>query len=944
MRPRLLVTVMSFTNSRPVVRTNLSGDWRLNFDDGADWRSGPAPLPGTPISAIPHRPPTGGWDSIRYGETVRVPGTTERFRPSWHGVSWWSREIELGDYRHSRLLFRAARLLAEVYLDHELIGYDLEGYTPFEIEIPSQLNHPGHHRLDVRITNPGGSTNWEDLLAIRWAGVTLPSSQDFGGVWQPVFLEQADAARLDDLYVRPNAACDAALIDVEGLAEEGGLLTVILLDPAGREVTCRTRRIAEAGRVAFALPVADPERYDIGRPALYTAVASLEGGGGRDELRQRFGFRSFDIVGRELRLNERPFYLKTSISWSLYSTGPRPTDAELADEAQAIVAFGQNAVTAHRRCANPELIDALEERGLLLYQEPGGLPSLRGRMGCGFWLSDAELAAAVPFAKLRVERLAKRDRSRAALVWWNLANECFDPYDGAPGPVAMELFAALRVVDNSRVTTWTSAWNPTPMARPFAADIGASFDFHAVCNWPSLWHPQVERETHAIRPLGETIAIAGESQNFTSLAGIDALAKKLGREAKPGSVGAMAVGWWDDLKQGLAEVDPTTSLGGPLAFVEATAAVQSHGVARLALHYRANPDVNGLAINGWHSHYRIGTMGITRIDRKPSFDPAELAAANQPLQIVLLGLVPDSFPVAQHCQLVLIDEIGLPAGETLHFLLEVSGPGGAVESGKLTFHAGDGGRVRRLGEVILPLLPAGDYTLSIRGDHRGYGLEFTERFFVVDRPSLAGVRFTLHDPTGELSPYLSSSGADPMEWRIYGSGPALINGGNLRASHTLFAGAARRSVVLLRPNQPRFRGSRSIFGDLEKLIGASVRPVRVMGDWIGGWGFTVANDVLPSLGAAGVWDWRFSGVFPEEIAVGLPGRVLAGAATFDGADLFSTGRLVFGASAVIVEHNGRETLLTTLPLVELAPTRPLATRVLYEMIAWLTAGQEGIQP
>jgi hypothetical protein len=932
---------MSLTSPRQVIRTTLSGDWRLNFDDHADWRSGPAPLPGTPISEIPHRPPTHGWDSIERGETVQVPDTTERFRPSWHGVSWWSREIELKDYSHARLLFRAARLLAEVYLDRELIGYDLEGYTPFEIEIPRRLNRAGPHRLDVRITNPGGSNNWEDLLAIRWAGVTLPSSQDFGGIWQPVFLEQADAARLDDLYVRPNAACDVALIDVECVAEEGGLVTVFVLDPEGRKVASEGRRIGPgASRAAFALPVAGAERYDIGRPTLYTAVASLEAPGGRDERRQRFGFRLFDIVGRELHLNGRPIYLKTSISWNLYSEGPRSTDEELADEVKAIVAFGQNAITAHRRCANPELIDALEERGLLLYHEPGGLPSLRERMGCGFWLADDELATAVPFAKLRVERLARRDRSRAALVWWNLANECFDPYEGAPGSVAMELFAALRAVDDSRVTTWTSAWNPTPMARPFAAEIGTSFDFHAVCNWPSLWHPQVERETHAIRPLGETIAIAGESQNFTSLAGIDVLAENLGRDAKPGSVGAIASAWWNNLKDGLAEVDPMGSLGRGDAFIEATASVQSHGVARLALHHRANPDINGLAINGWHSHYRIGTMGIMRIDRKPSFHPADLAAANQPLQVVLLGLLPDTYSVEQRCQLVLLDEIGLPAAEALHFVVDISGPNGAVESLKLALTAAGEGRVRPLGEILVPPLPAGDYSLSIRGKHCGYVLGFTERFLVVERPSLAGVRFMLHDPTSELTSFLDAAGADPEEWRLYGAGPALINGGNLRTSHTLFGGQTHRSVALIRPNQFKFRGSRNVFGDLAKLVGSSARPVRVMGDWIGGWGFTVANNVLPSLGSAGVWDWRFSSVFPQEIAVGLSGRVLAGAATFDGADVFETGRLVVGASAAIV-GDGREVLLTTLPLVEMAATRPLAARILHEMIVWLAAGQEG---
>lgn len=348
-------------------RSDLAGTWMLSFDEDAAWQDAVLHLPGTPLDEIDATPPSAGWNSLEDGTPVTVPCVTDAVRPGYHGVSWWSRDIELRQADEVRLLFRAARLMVEIYLDQQLIGYDLEGYTPFEVIIPAHLATQGVHRLDVRVTNPGGSDNWEDLNPIAWAGRKLPSSQDFGGIWQTVFLEHTHGARIDDLWVRSNPSCDKALVEVACACKFEGSVRLTLVDPVGQTLDALELPV-RMGRhtVRAEFDVSDPPRYDIGQPNLHRVCAELLAGDAQDAREQAFGFRVFDHVDDRIELNGREIYMKTAISWSMYSGGPTADANELADEVDAIAAFGQNALTAHRRCANPELIDALERQGLLL--------------------------------------------------------------------------------------------------------------------------------------------------------------------------------------------------------------------------------------------------------------------------------------------------------------------------------------------------------------------------------------------------------------------------------------------------------------------------------------------------------------------------------------------------------------------------------------------------
>ena len=131
---------------------DLTGDgWRLWRDTEAEWEHDTLYLPPVDQEILPVRPPSGGWAALdEIGTDVHVPGTVEehhwREDGDCRGVSWWWRTINLpADIAGARVLlqFDSVRLRAEVFLDQRLVGYDVIGNTPFEIDLTGQVEPGG---------------------------------------------------------------------------------------------------------------------------------------------------------------------------------------------------------------------------------------------------------------------------------------------------------------------------------------------------------------------------------------------------------------------------------------------------------------------------------------------------------------------------------------------------------------------------------------------------------------------------------------------------------------------------------------------------------------------------------------------------------------------------------------------------------------------------------
>jgi beta-galactosidase len=205
------------THSREV--TDLSGSgWRLWLDKDAKWENDELFLPPADVSKLPVNPPTGGWDALKSdaAKDVAVPGTVEEYLQKQtgpagdiKGVSWWVRKVNIPKAdtpRRVRLCFDAVRLRAEVFVNRKLVGYDLVGNTPFEVDITDAVKPGEECELAVRVTDPGGNYDWRDIDPFQWGKYTIPMSHAFGGITGNVRLVVTDPVYIDDIYVQNTPA------------------------------------------------------------------------------------------------------------------------------------------------------------------------------------------------------------------------------------------------------------------------------------------------------------------------------------------------------------------------------------------------------------------------------------------------------------------------------------------------------------------------------------------------------------------------------------------------------------------------------------------------------------------------------------------------------------------------------------------------------------------
>ena len=222
-------------NLSPRLEMDLSGKgWRLWLDKTAQYWNDKLYFPSVDVKSLPVNPPTIGWDKLYGGEgiPVSVPGTVEQYYwdkiaaankdPNAHfpgdykGVSWWWRNITLPHRAQGKrviLHFEAVRLRAEVFLNNELVGYDVVGNTPFDVDVTGMAK-PGTNKLAVRVTDPCGNFNWCDGWSQEWGNYKIPASHGFGGIFQPVSVRILDPVHISDIFIKNKPAITAVDVDV----------------------------------------------------------------------------------------------------------------------------------------------------------------------------------------------------------------------------------------------------------------------------------------------------------------------------------------------------------------------------------------------------------------------------------------------------------------------------------------------------------------------------------------------------------------------------------------------------------------------------------------------------------------------------------------------------------------------------------------------------------
>lgn len=348
----------------------------------------------------------------------------------YQGLMWYQRVFAGPAQRHGRyfLRFGAANYATRVYLNGQEVGRHEGGFTPFAFDV-TRLLRDGDNQVTVGVdsaaseaTVPPPVTDWEN----------------YGGVTRDISLIGTPDTYVDDAWVR--------------LGRDGRLAADVHLDgPAAANRPVRLRiaalKLDQAGvtdaRGDWHATMAAPRalvRWSPDDPRLYDVAVAA----GDDTWRDRIGFRTIAVRGRDILLNGRPIFLR-GISMHEEELGAEPTRAMTPAAARALLTeiktglHGNYVRLAHYPHGEATLRLA-DELGLLVWSE---VP-VYWRVA---WSNPDTLAR----ARTMIAENIGRDRNRASIAIWSVANET--PVTDARNAFLRTLVADVRWLDPTRLVS-----------------------------------------------------------------------------------------------------------------------------------------------------------------------------------------------------------------------------------------------------------------------------------------------------------------------------------------------------------------------------------------------------------------------------------------------------------------------------------------------------------
>jgi beta-mannosidase len=275
----------------------------------------------------------------------------------------------------------------DVWLDGAYVG-DTEGYFfPHTFEVTEALAAQREHVLGVDVTcsSPGDRTTKRNLTgSFQHAGYVDPGWNP-GGIWRPVTLERTGPVRIRHLRVRCRDASDAlATVAFRAVIDSAEGADVVLRSCVGEvEVLDRRRLAAGENQVEWAIGIDQPRLWwphALGEQPLHdvtvevTVVPDGEEAPAPDAepshaLHRRIGLRQVHLRNWILHLNgERLFAKGANLTPTRAALGDA-TPAELRHDVELAKAAGLDLVRLHAHVSRPELYDAADEAGMLVWQD-----------------------------------------------------------------------------------------------------------------------------------------------------------------------------------------------------------------------------------------------------------------------------------------------------------------------------------------------------------------------------------------------------------------------------------------------------------------------------------------------------------------------------------------------------------------------------------------------
>lgn len=396
-------------------------------------------VPDFTTSGMPR--PTAAWQDFdftawgdRAWKPIRVPG-----EPAMQGFDvrnneeyYYRRTVTVPEDwagKRVRLRFDGVYSNARVWVGARHVRSHVGGFTTWDCDL-TELVRPGEpftltvgvadiQGKEVGLWNPDGRAVKNPSNASEYA------HHNIGGILRDVSLVALPQTYLADVEAETTLSADFrdAVLTLAARTNPTGADAVLraeVLD-AGKAVATGETPLRGGQRATLALPVKAPRLWDAEHPNLYTLRCTLLVGGKVTQVNEeRIGFRTLTFGGRngtdanKLYVNGKPIRMRGTCRHDVsHDLGRSMTRAQAFAEARAYKEANINYIRTSHYPASEDLLDACDEVGIYVEQEAAVCFQ-------GPWAPVDSVYA--DYAAQFVE-MVERDRNRACIVIWSIANE-----------------------------------------------------------------------------------------------------------------------------------------------------------------------------------------------------------------------------------------------------------------------------------------------------------------------------------------------------------------------------------------------------------------------------------------------------------------------------------------------------------------------------------------
>ncbi|MDP4624482.1 MAG: DUF4982 domain-containing protein [Akkermansiaceae bacterium] len=385
----------------------------------------------------------------------------------FHGTGWYRKTFTAPADLKDQLVtieFDGAMYNAHVWINGHHLGSRPFGYIGFQFDLTSHLKPGAENTLVVRLTP-------EDLSS-RW----YPGA----GIYRNTWLETKSlthVAHWGTFVTTPVVSEASADVNVDNQITHSGSsqaefqIQTQLLDSSGKQVAEESSLLAihpgETLPVSHNLQVANPQRWDLDTPVLYTAVTRiLDGEKEIDRTETPFGIRTVEYTpGTGLLLNGRHVRLKgVCMHHDLGALGAAVNRRATERQLEIMKSMGVNAIRTSHNPPSPEQLEFCDKMGLLVQVEAFDcwqMPKIENGYNKFF---DA-------WHERDLRDMIRRDRNHPSVIMWSIGNEILEQSKKDGWKLAQHLHRISKDEDPTRLTSAGFNYYPASVNHGLAAEV-----------------------------------------------------------------------------------------------------------------------------------------------------------------------------------------------------------------------------------------------------------------------------------------------------------------------------------------------------------------------------------------------------------------------------------------------------------------------------------------